>query len=205
MDGLGINIDRFEAVSKSNNQKIAGFHGKLYIYISFLMLAAVFSACSDYPGGLFRFKPYKFPAKSMAPTLLPGERILVDRQYYGDHKPERGDIIVFEYPKDPTKDFLKRVIAIEKDVVKGEGWKIFLNGQLLEEPYVQHTRNEIAKEMDNFGPITVPGGTLFVMGDNRDESLDSRHFGVVSVEKVKGRVLYIYWSRKWSRIATKVE
>jgi len=205
MDGLGIKIDRFEATAKSNNQKIIRFHGKLYIYISFLILAAVLSACSDYPNRLFRFKPYKFPAKSMAPTLLPGERILVDLQYYRDHKPERGDIIVFEYPKDPAKDFLKRVIAIEKDVVKGEGRKIFLNGQPLEEPYVQHTRNEIAKEMDNFGPVTVPRGTVFVMGDNRDESLDSRLFGVVSVEKVKGRVLYIYWSKKWSRIATKVE
>ena len=97
------------------------------------------------------------------------------------------------------------IVAIEKDVVKGENGKVYVNGLVLEEPYVQHTRNEIIEVMDNFGPITVPEGKLFVMGDNRDESLDSRHFGVVSVEKVKGRVLYIYWSKKWSRIGTKVK
>jgi signal peptidase I len=99
---------------------------------------------------------------------------------------------------------LKRVIAIENDVIRGENAKVYVNGQVLEEPYVQHTRNKAMEVMNNFGSISVPKGKLFVMGDNRDESFDSRHFGVVSVEKVKGRVIYIYWSKKWSRIGTKV-
>jgi len=204
MDRMDCNDHGFENVHSSHHQKVIGFYDKWYILISILIFSIIASACSDYLSDPSRFKAYRLPAKSMVPTLLPGERILVDRQYYEDHKPERGEIIVFEYPKDPKKDWLKRIIAIEKDVVKGEKGKVYLNGKLLKEPYVQHTRNEVIEVMDNFGPFTVPAGTLFVMGDNRDGSLDSRHFGVVSAEKVKGRVAYIYWSQELGRIGTKV-
>lgn len=204
MDNMDFNGHGLERLHSSHNQRFIRFYDKWYILVIFLLLTTIVSACSDTSSSLFRFKAYRFPPKSMVPTLLPGERILVDRQYYEDHKPARGEIIVFDSPKDPKKTWLNRIIAVGKDVVKGEQRKVYLNGKLLEEPYVQHTRNEITEVMDNFGPITVPENTLFVMGDNRDESLDSRHFGVVPVEKVKGKVAYIYWSKELGRIGTEV-
>lgn len=188
-------------------------HRNLCIYLILILVTMTPLGCSDGNGGLFKYKAYKFPAKSMLPTLIPGDRILVDLQHYRDHKPQRGDIIVFKCPKHPlmdsssrqdSKDWIKRVIAIERDVVKVEDKKFYLNGQLIEEPYVQHT-TDIIKMVDNLGPIVVPEGTLFVMGDNRDKSFDSRHFGVVPVDNVKGKVLYIYWSKDFGRIGTKIE
>ena len=104
---MGINENRFNYVDRNHKQKIVEFYEKWYIYISFLILIIIVSACSYNPNDLFGFRAYRFPAKSMVPTLLPGERILVDRQYYKDRNPQRGDIIVFEYPKDPKSDFLK--------------------------------------------------------------------------------------------------
>jgi signal peptidase I len=204
MDNKDCNDHGLERLHSSHKQGFIRFYDRWYFLVIFLLLTTIVSACSDNSSSLFRFKAYRFPAKSMVPTLLPGERILVDRQYYEDHKPARGEIIVFDSLKDPKKTWLKRIIAIEKDVVKGEKRKVYLNGKVLKEPYVQHTSNESIEVMDNFGPITVPEGTLFVMGDNRDESLDSRHFGVVPVEKVKGKVGYIYWSKELGRIGTEV-
>jgi len=141
----------------------------------------------------------------MMPTLIRGDCIIVDHKYYRDRLPKRGDIIVFEYPKDSSKDMMKRVIAVEGDMIRGQNKNIDLNDRLIEEPYVQHTANEIIEKLDNFGPITVPADTLFVMGDNRDQSIDSRMFGVVRLEKVKGKVLYIYWSRQLSRIGIRLQ
>jgi signal peptidase I len=141
----------------------------------------------------------------MVPTLIQGDCIIIDHKYYRNRSPKRGDVIIFEYPSDSAKDMMKRVIAVEGDVIKGQNKNIYLNDQLVEESYTQHTSTEIMKKIDNFGPIIVPEGTLFVMGDNRDESLDSRMFGVVRLEKVKGKALYIYWSRRLSRIGTRVK
>lgn len=190
---------------KHNNLKIAGSSCEWYVAISILIFSIIASACSDYLSDPSRFKAYKMTSESMAPTLMPGERILVDVKYYRDHKPERGDIVLFEYPEDPSRDWLKRVIAMEKDVVRGKNKKIYLNGRLLEESYVRYTRNEVIPELDNFGPITISKGTLFVLGDSRDQSIDSRHFGVISVEKVKGKAVYLYWSGQLSRIGARIE
>jgi len=147
---------------------------------------------------------YKTTAISMVPTLLDGEFILVNRNCYKDQKPQRGDIIVFECPYDSNKKMIKRVIAIGTDVIKGENKNIYLNGQMIHEPYVQHTRDETVKELDNFGPVTVPEDALFVMGDNRDESFDSRFFGVVSLDKVEGKAVCVQWSKKSDRNGSRI-
>jgi len=153
---------------------------------------------------------FKIPSGSMIPTLLIGDHLLVNKFIYGIkppfskekflviQNPKRGDIIVFKYPEDPSRDFIKRVIAVEGDIIQGINKKIYLNGKELKEPYVQHTDDFIhPKEMDtrdNFGPIQVPKGKLFVMGDNRDQSYDSRFWGFVDLNDVKGKALIIYWS-----------
>jgi signal peptidase I len=146
----------------------------------------------------------------MIPTLLIGDHLLVTKFIYGVNpplmekkilvfdKPKRGDIIVFKYPEDPDKDFIKRVVAVEGDIVEGIDKKIYVNGVELKEPYARYSDSFIhPRELDprdNFGPIEVPKGKLFVMGDNRDQSYDSRFWGFVDLKNVKGKALIIYWS-----------
>jgi signal peptidase I len=153
---------------------------------------------------------FKIPSGSMKPTLLVGDHILVLKFIYGTKipftdkrilvftEPKRGDVIVFKYPKDPDRDFIKRVIGVGGDVVEERNKVIYVNGKPLKEPYVQHTDTDIRPAgydvRDNFGPITVPEGKLFVMGDNRDQSYDSRYWGFVDLKDVKGKAVIIYWS-----------
>ncbi len=161
----------------------------------------------------FVVQAFKIPSGSMKPTLLVGDHILVLKFIYGTKipftdkrilvftEPKRGDIIVFRYPQDPTRDFIKRVIGVGGDVIEERNKVVYINGKPLYEPYVQHTDNDIrplSKDVrDNFGPVYVPEGKLFVMGDNRDQSYDSRYWGFVDMKDVKGKAFIIYWS--WDR------
>lgn len=161
---------------------------------------------------------FKIPSGSMIPTLLIGDHILVNKFIYGTtipftdkrtlvlRKPEKGDIIVFKFPENPKKDFIKRVIATEGDVVEERNKLIYLNGKAVMEPYAQHVDSQVRSGMndprDNFGPVTVPKDKLFVMGDNRDQSYDSRYWGFVDLKAVLGKALIIYWSwdpDNWAR------
>lgn len=153
---------------------------------------------------------FKIPSGSMIPTLLIGDHILVNKFIYGTtipfsdkrvlifKKPERGDIIVFKYPENPKKDFIKRVVATGGDKIESRNKVIYVNGDKLIEPYTQHTDNAMLPMVmslrDNFEPITVPENKFFVMGDNRDQSHDSRFWGFVDLKEIKGEALIIYWS-----------
>lgn len=162
---------------------------------------------------------FKIPSGSMIPTLLVGDHILVNKFIYGTklpfsdkrflvlRKPARGDIIVFKYPEDPSRDFIKRVIAIEGDMIESRNKIVYVNGKPLNEPYMQHTDSSLrpqgADPRDNFGPVIVPGDKCFMMGDNRDQSYDSRYWGYVDMKQIKGEALIIYWSwdnqKHWPR------
>jgi len=152
---------------------------------------------------------FKIPSGSMIPTLLIGDHLLVNKFIYGTKipftdrrvlifkKPERGDIIVFKYPENPKKDFIKRVIATGGDVIEERDKRIYVNGKAVIEPYTQHSDSGIRSgndPRDNFRPLTVPKGKVFVMGDNRDQSYDSRYWGFVDLNEVLGKALIIYWS-----------
>ncbi len=145
----------------------------------------------------------------MIPTLLIGDHILVnnyirykipftDKRILILRKPERGDIIVFKYPENPEKDFIKRVIAVEGDVIEERNKVVYVNGKPIKEPYAYHSDRYVKSgefdPRDNFGPIRVPRGKVFVMGDNRDQSYDSRYWGFVDQNEVKGKAFIIYWS-----------
>ncbi|MEW6068923.1 MAG: signal peptidase I [Nitrospirota bacterium] len=163
---------------------------------------------------------FKIPSGSMIPTLLIGDHILVNKFIYGIKlpfsdekilvfkKPERGDIIVFKYPADPEKDFIKRAVAVENDMIESRDKRVYVNGKAVIEPYAQHVDSNIRSGeddlRDNFGPITVPKGKIFVMGDNRDSSHDSRFWGFVDIKKdIKGKAFIIYWSwdtHSWLRL-----
>jgi len=156
---------------------------------------------------------FKIPSGSMIPTLLVGDHILVNKFIYGtslpfnDKKilvltqPKKGDIVVFKYPEDLDKDFIKRVVGVGGDIVDEKNKVIFVNGKPVSEIYTQHTdKVSINRDdpRDNFGPYLVPDGKLFVMGDNRDQSYDSRYWGYVDLKLVKGKAMIIYWS--WDSI-----
>ena len=162
---------------------------------------------------------FKIPSGSMTPTLLIGDHILVNKFLYGTKipfsgkrvfmfkKPERGDIMVFKYPENPSKDFIKRVVAVEGDVIESKNKIIHVNGSKVNEPYAHHTDSSMRpmgiEPRDNFGPVIVPKNKYFVMGDNRDQSYDSRYWGYVDIKDVKGKALILYWSwdseKNWVR------
>ncbi len=161
----------------------------------------------------FVVQAFKIPSGSMKVTLLVGDHILVNKFTYGvkvpmtDKQilhfsdPKRGDIVVFRYPVDPAKDFIKRVIGLPGDSVRIVDKQVYVNDELLEEPYIQHTDDRIlpasVSPRDNMDTIVVPENSLFVMGDNRDESYDSRFWDFVELNEIKGRAFIIYWS--WNR------
>ncbi len=159
----------------------------------------------------FVVQAFKIPSGSMIKTLLIGDHILVNKFIYGvknplsrstlisGHSPEQGDVIVFIFPLDRKKDFIKRVIGVAGDTIKIVNKKVYVNGKLFHDPpTVQHTDPNIipgnVQPRDNMGPIKVPPGKLFVMGDNRDQSFDSRFWGFVPIKDVKGKAFIIYWS-----------
>jgi signal peptidase I len=158
----------------------------------------------------FVVQAFKIPSGSMKQTLLIGDHILVNKFIYGVkipylHKtlipvttPHRGDIIVFKFPLDPSKDFIKRVIAVGGDVLESRDKQLYVNGKPIDHDHGVYTDPHIypgnLRPRDNFGPITVPGHSLFVMGDNRDESFDSRFWGFVDLQAVSGKAFIIYWS-----------
>ncbi len=149
-------------------------------------------------------KAYTIPASSMAPTLLVGDFILVNKLAYESAPPRRGDIIVFLYPNDESRDFIKRIIAVGGDTIQVRDNRVWLNGVLQEEPYVRG--GSVPANLSAYcgyvygcDQLTVPAGSYFVMGDYRDNSQDSRYWGFVRGEKIRGKAFLIYWS--WDRVA----
>jgi len=186
-------------------------YNKIIVYIG--VVALVFIVNTIVPSYIKNnyVQAYKIPAASNKPTLLVGDHILVDRSLSATN-PSFGDIIVFEYPKDPTQDFVKRVVAIGGDVVEIQNKELLINNKAIEEDYIIHNDSNIYPTRDNFGPVTVPKNSYFVLGDNRDNSHDSRFWGFIERSKIKGTVKNIYWSwdkkkfnARWNRIGLKVE
>ena len=158
----------------------------------------------------FVVQAFKIPSGSMLPTLQIGDHLLVSKFSYGLRNPfsgnaliplgnpKQGDIIVFKFPENPKIDYIKRVIGTEGDRIQIKDKQVFVNGEPLNLEQEIHLAPEIRSSTesprDNFGPITVPAGSLFVMGDNRDNSHDSRFWGFVKTEAVRGKAFIIYWS-----------
>jgi signal peptidase I len=171
----------------------------------------------------FFVQAFKIPSGSMQPTLQIGDHLLVNKLLYGLRvpvygtrllsyfEPERGDIVVFVYPEDRDKDFIKRVVGVPGDRIEIRHKKLYRNGEPVDESYAKYTDPEGPAPRDNFGPVTVPPGQVFVMGDNRDHSFDSRFWGFVPYEDIKGKAFMIYWSWdgadswvRWSRLGNVV-
>lgn len=154
---------------------------------------------------------FKIPSSSMEKTLLVGDHIFVNKFLYGYHvpgtkgrtlmyrEPRKGEIVVFEFPEDPSKDFIKRIAGVPGDVVEIRQKKVYVNGKPYDEPWVQYldgpsTSDPLTRGKDNMPPLRVPPGKLFALGDNRDRSYDSRFWGFVDYDAVVGKAMFIYFS-----------
>lgn len=135
----------------------------------------------------FVVEPFRVDGPSMEPSLYTGERLLVDKVSYRLHPPQRGDIVVFANPTDPREDYIKRVVAVPGDQVELRLGKLYVNGQPISEGHVYQDG------VSTYGPQLVPPGHVFVLGDNRPNSRDSRFFGPVPTRLIKGRALVIFW------------
>jgi signal peptidase I len=159
------------------------------------------------------------PSGSMLPTIQIGDHLFVNKLAYGMHvdvpvvnksvvftqwRPlKRGDIVVFVSPVDRRTDLIKRVVAVGGDTVEIRNKQLYINGEAAPDPYATYTDQKIGHNAprDNFGPVTVPPGKFFVLGDNRDQSYDSRYWGFADENDVKGQATFIYWSGwRWDRL-----
>ena len=159
---------------------------------------------------------FKIPTGSMEQNLLIGDHLLVNKFVFGPAvweferavlpigRVERGDILVFKYPEEPGRDFIKRVIGLPGETLEVRDKRVHINGAPLDEPYLQPMRSPgpgalVLDRRDNFGPVSIPPDHYFMMGDNRDNSEDSRFWGALPHANVKGKAMVIYWSHAGSQ------
>jgi len=168
----------------------------------------------------FAVQAFKIPTGSMEPNLLIGDHLLVNKLVYspslghfedvlfGKRPIERGHVVVFKFPEDPTRDFIKRVIGLPGETIEIRNKQVFVDGKPLEEPYAHFIEAPLrpddpeyghGDQRGSWGPEKVPEGELLVLGDNRDNSRDSRYWGFLPIDQVKGRALLVYWSYEATR------
>jgi signal peptidase I len=164
----------------------------------------------------FAVQAFKIPTGSMEPNLLIGDHLLVNKLVYspslapwedalfGKKPIQRGHVVVFKYPEEPWRDFIKRVIGLPGETVEVRGQQVLVNGRPIDDPYAHWTPRrtddpESVSFHDGWGPQVVPPGHLLVLGDNRDNSRDSRFWGFLPIDQVKGRALLVYWSYEATR------
>jgi signal peptidase I len=153
----------------------------------------------------FLFEAFRIPTPSMESSLMVGDHIIVDKfalgprmDFEGGILPirqiRRGDVVIFKFDGEPEKDYVKRVIGLPGDEVKVDNKTLYVNGRKAEESYAHHDDAAVIPERDFLPPVKVPAGQYFVMGDNRDNSADSRELGFVPRGQIRGRALFVYWS-----------
>jgi signal peptidase I len=166
----------------------------------------------------FVIQAFRIPSESMLDTLLVGDFLFVNKFEYGPkipftqvrlpglRPPKPGDVVVFQFPQDPSKDYIKRVVATGGQTVEIRDKRLTVDGRPVDEPYVRHGETvSRGVPRDEFGPLAVPPGRLFMMGDNRDDSYDSRYWGPLDFGLVKGHAMFIYWSWDGTRPGPRFE
>lgn len=189
-------------------------YNKFIVYLGLIAIGFTINTIPGYMRNNF-IQPYKISSDGNGPTLLTGDRIIIDRRLAAKN-PVRSDLIVFESPEEPEKDFVMRVVAIGGDIVEIRNKALLINNMVIKETFAVHNDSNVLSisqsKRDNFGPVTVPENSYFVMGDNRDNSSDSRLWGFVEKSKIKGTVINIHWSWdheksivRWDRIGKTIQ
>ncbi len=205
----------FDSVRIAKNKKseyLLKPFNKLWVYVCY---ACLFSLIVEYyPGKYFIAQAFKIPTSSMSPALIVGDHIMSDKWTYRFHSPERGDIVIFKFPKNEEKIFIKRIIGMPGETLEIKDQQVFINTRPLNQHYAllspEFPENTDSKNLD-FGPVTISDKAYFVMGDNWDNSHDSRHWGFLDANKILGKATTIYWSwdsillnTRWDRIGKKL-
>ena len=202
-------IDVIRQIRKQNDYKIKGYN-KWYIYLGILIFHILTMSLTYF--NIFRYHGYEIPSQAMENTLKVGDFLWCDDYYYYFNEPNYGDIMVFIYPRDNVTKYVKRCVGLPGDTILIKDKQLFVNRQI-HEYNIKHIdtledgsqrimpRREGGRDSrDNFGPYVVPENCYFMMGDNRDNSYDSRYWGVVHGDLIIGKATVIYWSDDFNRI-----
>lgn len=201
---LLIVVESFIAAGKVKSSTLKPYN-KWYVYLIIVLLSlGIDLALTDFfVKDVLGIKSYRLFSDSMQPTLRKGDCIMTRLKYYKSRKPERGDLVIIKDPEDPSQELIKRVVGLEGEKFEIKNKRVFINNRPLQEGYKIHTDSSVYVRKlfpyddsirDNFGPMIVPWRHCFVLGDNRDNSMDSRHWGSVSLEDITAKALYIYLS-----------
>ena len=206
-------MESARVAAKAKSRRAARTKSTLREYVEAIVLAILLTVVIR---GLI-VQAFRIPTGSMENTLLVGDFLFVNKLVYGSEidigaaghriiyyrfpairQPHRGDVIVFRYPDDPSRDFIKRCVAVEGQTLEIRNKVLYIDGVAQKEPYVIHSDERVipreVSARDNFGPTVVPKGHIFMMGDNRDNSHDSRFWGPLQLSLVKGKAMILYWS-----------
>jgi len=204
--GCAVIVDAWINARKQANYELRRWN-RWYAYGA-IILTQTFVIAPIIDGVLFPtpIKVYKVASGAMLPTLQIGDRLVADLNAYKSATPQRGDVALFEYPVDPTKDFVMRIIGLPGEKIEIRDTRVYVNGNTLNETWgVYDGPNSETEGRKNFGPETIPPNEYFVMGDNRDRSYDSRFWGTVPLSAFKSRALYLYWTSEKSRLGQRVQ
>jgi signal peptidase I len=171
----------------------------VYVFFIIISLASIFVPARMWMSPL-GISPYKMATTSMLPTVQKDDFLMTNPRAYHRQAPKRGDLIIFEYHQNREVQFIMRVIALEGETVEIKNKQVFIDGEPLQESYKVHEDTAADPARDNFGPLKIPAGHCFVLGDNRDNSNDSRFWGALPLANVKGQALYVYWAKDKKRI-----
>jgi signal peptidase I len=201
--------EAFSAAKRRPGFVLKGYN-RWYVYL--LIIVLVFGIPNILAGPVTKlatdvlgFKARQIPTGSMEPALLTGDLIITDLKYFKKNELRRRDLVIIQDPKNPSMDYVKRVIALEGEKIEIRKKQVYINDEVLSEPdVIRNDPNQDVAQRDDFGPLLVPPGMCFVLGDNRDNSVDSRIWGPLPLGGVKGKPLYVYWAKDKSRIGKKL-
>lgn len=196
---LGVAGDAFLHARRQRHGYTLQPFNRVAVYIAVVIVMGTMVETAKHVIRTRLVRAYRMPTGSMKPAFEVGDLFFADMAPTA-RRPARGALVVHRYPPEPTQEFVKRVVAVAGDTVELRDKILYVNGMRVPEPYVVHTDPAVRPAedpRDNLGPLTLPPGSCFVMGDNRDNSNDSRFFGPIDERLVIGKPLYIYWS--WDR------
>ena len=206
-------IDSTRIARNKTSEYLLKPYNKIWVYFFYAFIISM--TLEYYPGKHLIAQAFKIPTSSMSPTIQIGDHIMSNRWTYRFNSPERGDVVIFKFPKDEKKMFIKRIIGMPGEALEIKNKQIFINGLPLNKSYGKlspvFSENTDSKKF-NFGPVTISDKAYFVMGDNWANSHDSRHWGFLKDSKILGKAVSLYWSWdsklgkvRWNRVGKLVK
>jgi signal peptidase I len=199
--GLVVAIDAFRDAHRMREIALHPYN-RWYVYLAVILIHALLIGQLQEKVILSSVHAYKIPTEAMSPTLEIGDRLVADMKAYKKNTPARDDVIIFKYPNNESVPYVKRVIGLPGEKLEIIGRNVYVNGKTLTEEHVQYIDPDSIH--GHYGPYDIPQGQYFVMGDNRDNSQDSRFWGFVKQHQLLGQARYLYWAKDKSRIGKQV-